>query len=113
VALKYVVSINGLTEIILTKADVLSVFDKIKVAVKYKVNNMETERFIPDGDMLLKAEPVYTELPGWKKDISKARGYEGLPGEVKSYIKFIEDFTGVKISCLSVGPDREQILRVK
>ncbi len=112
VALKYAARINGLTEIILTKADVLSVLATIKAAVKYKVDGAETDRFIPDGDTLMRVEPVYKEFPGWKKDISGVRDYKDLPGEVKEYMGFIEEFTGVKVSRLSVGPDRKQILSV-
>ena len=113
VALKYVVSINGLTDIILTKADVLSVFDKIKVCTHYEYNGKKTDRFIPDGDELCKVKPVYKELDGWKKDLTAIRDKKDLPKAVTDYIKFIEDYAKVKVWRLSVGPDREQILDIK
>ncbi len=113
VALKYTVNISGLTEIILTKIDVLSIFDKIKVCVKYEYNGKKTERFISDGNELFKCKPVYIEMEGWKKDLSEIKTYKKLPIQVKKYIRFIEDFTGIKVTKVSVGPEREQILNKK
>ncbi len=113
VALKYAVDLNGLTEIILTKIDVLSLFDTIKLCVKYEYNGKKIDRFIPDGDELYKCKPVYIELDGWKQDLANIRNYKKLPEQAKKYIKFIEDFINVKISKVSVGPSREQILNKK
>jgi len=110
VALKYVARLNGLTDIILTKIDVLSIFDTIKAAVKYEINGKETE-FVADGEALYMAKPVYREFKGWKKDLTGMRKYGQMPKEAKDYIKFIEDFIKVKVSYVSVGPDREQILK--
>ena len=110
VALKYVCEINGMTDIILTKLDVLSIFDKIKVCTAYMYKGKKISGFMSDSSELSKCTPVYKTLTGWKTDITKARKYSDLPKEAKDYIRFIEKETGVKVSIVSVGPDREQIL---
>lgn len=104
VALKYSVMVNGVTEIVLTKADVMSDFDTIKVCTAYKVDGVETKR-VP-ADTSVKIEPILTSLKGWKQDISQCKTYEELPQELKDYIQFIESEVGAKISIVSVGPDR-------
>lgn len=104
VALKYSVMVNGVTEIVLTKADVMSDFDTIKVCTAYKVDGVETKR-VP-ADTSVKIEPIFTSLKGWKQDISQCKTYEELPQELKDYIQFIENEVGAKISIVSVGPDR-------
>lgn len=104
VALKYSVMVNGVTEIVLTKADVMSDFDTIKVCTAYKVDGVETKR-VP-ADTSVKIEPILTSLKGWKQDISQCKTYEELPQELKDYIQFIENEVGAKISIVSVGPDR-------
>ncbi|MCR4965321.1 MAG: adenylosuccinate synthase [Bacteroidales bacterium] len=104
VALKYALMIDGVTDIALTKADVMSDFETIKVCTAYKVNGELTNRMPTENDV--KIEPVFTELPGWKEDISKCQSYAELPQVFKDYIRYIEEFTGTKISIVSVGPDR-------
>ena len=110
VALKYAVMLNGLTDIIITKADVLNDFDKLKVAVAYKINGKEVD-YVP-FEMNDGIEPVYIEFDGWKQDISKCQNEDDLPKQLKDYLKFIAKETGVRISYLSVGPDRVQTLKV-
>ncbi|MBQ2077031.1 MAG: adenylosuccinate synthetase, partial [Bacteroidales bacterium] len=110
VALKYAVMLNGLTDIIITKADVLNDFDKLKVAVAYKINGKEVD-YVP-FEMNDEIEPVYVEFDGWKQDISKCQNEDDLPKPLKDYLKFIAKETGVRISYLSVGPDRVQTLKV-
>ncbi len=110
VALKYVCEINGMTDIILTKLDVLSIFKKIKVCTAYMYNGKKTGGFLSDASELAKCTPVYKTLKGWGTDITKARKFTDLPKEAKDYIRFIEKETGVRVSIVSVGPDREQIL---
>ena len=110
VALKYAVMLNGLTDIIITKADVLNDFDKLKVAVAYKINGKEVD-YVP-FEMNDEIEPVYVEFDGWKQDISKCKNEDDLPKPLKDYLKFIAKETGVRISYLSVGPDRVQTLKV-
>lgn len=108
VALKYSVIVNGVTKIILTKGDVLSGFDTLKVATAYKVNGELTDKLPYETDAAI--EPVYTELKGWKSDLTNVRSYNDLPSELFEYIKFIEDYTGVPVTIVSVGPDRSQTI---
>lgn len=108
VALKYSVMINGVTQLMMTKADVLDSFETIKVAVKYNLNGEETEK-IPyhlEGNL----KPVYKEFKGWNCDINQIKKEEQLPQELLAYMQFIEKETGVPIKILSVGPDREATL---
>ncbi|MCX8092847.1 MAG: adenylosuccinate synthase [Candidatus Goldbacteria bacterium] len=113
VALKYVVDISGLTEIFLTKIDVLSMFEKIKVCVKYEYKGKKQDAFIPDGEELYKVRPVYVELTGWMQDISGIKSFKKLPIEAKKYIKLIEDYIDIPVTKISVGPDRNQIFNKK
>jgi len=108
VALKYAVMINGVTQLIMTKSDVLSGFDSIKVAVAYKTGDEIMEEFpfeLPDN-----LEPVYKELPGWNEDLTKVTSEDEFPGELKAYISYLEEELGVPISIVSVGPGREQTI---
>jgi len=110
VALKYVVMLNGVTQIILTKADVMDTFDEVKVCTKYIVNGKETER-IP-FDITTKIEPVYKTIPGWKTSLSDVRKKEDMPKAFMEYVKFIEDFVKVPVSFVSVGPDRAETVKM-
>lgn len=105
VALKYTVMIDGITDLIMMKSDCLDDFETIKVCTSYKVDGVETDQ-VP-FDIAAKIEPVYTEFPGWKKDLTGIRKESELPQEFKNYIKFMEDYLGVPISIISLGPDRE------
>jgi adenylosuccinate synthase len=108
VALKYAVMVDGVTKLIMMKADVMDDFDTIKIATAYKVNG-EVVDHLPyelTGDI----EPVYTEFKGWKSVISGVRKYEDFPAEFKTYVEFIERETGVPIKIISVGPDREETI---
>ncbi|GCD78058.1 adenylosuccinate synthetase [Thermaurantimonas aggregans] len=110
-ALKYAIEINGVTEMMMMKADVLSIFDTIKVAThyEYKGEKIDYLPYQPDEQFL---KPVYVELPGWKMDITKLTDYKDAPYELRQYVDFIEQQTGVKITLVSVGPDRAQTLRL-
>lgn len=105
VALKYTVMIDGVTDLIMMKSDCLDDFKTIKVCTSYKVDGVETDQ-VP-FDIAAKIDPVYTEFPGWKKDLTGIRKESELPQEFKNYIKFMEDYLGVPISIISLGPDRE------
>lgn len=105
VALKYAIMINGVTDIALTKADVMSDFDTIDVCTAYRVNGELTTQMPTASDVVI--EPVYTTLKGWKQDISQCKSYDELPQVFKDYIRFIEEETKTKVSIVSVGPDRE------
>ena len=105
VALKYTVMMNGVTDLIMMKSDVMDDFDTIKVAVAYKEGDQVMESFPYDGGA--NVTPVYKEFPGWKTPLSALRRYEDFPEAFKQYIAFIEKETGVKIKIVSVGPDRD------
>ena len=105
VALKYAVMINGVTSLIMTKADVLDTFETIKIATAYRINGEITTKFPFDIDIDI--EPVYQEFKGWNSTISGLKSEKEFPKELNDYIKFIEQETGVPIAIVSVGPDRE------
>ena len=113
VALRYAIMLNGVTQLIMMKSDVLDTFPTIKACVAYRINGEETRDFpyTVDGVDL---EPVYKELPGWNVDMTKFKSEDEFPQEFKDYIKFLEAELEVPITILSVGPDREQtIIRKK
>jgi adenylosuccinate synthase len=104
---KHACMLNGLTDIVLTKIDVLTGLDEIQVCIGYDIDG-QIYNYIPsDQEDVAKAKPVYKTFKGWKEDISKMSEYEQLPQEAKDYIAFIEEFTGVPVSMISVGPDRK------
>ncbi|KKP38003.1 MAG: Adenylosuccinate synthetase [Candidatus Peregrinibacteria bacterium GW2011_GWA2_33_10] len=106
----YALAINGITEINLTKLDVLSALPKIKIAVKYLYQNKELKNFPASLEILEKIKPQYIELPGWQKDISNCKKYSDLPKNCQKYIKTIEKLTKVKITSIGVGQRRDQII---
>ena len=104
VALKYSVMMNGVTDLIMMKSDILDDFDTIKVAVAYRKDGRLIEDFPYDGGAGI--EPVYREFPGWKTSLRGLQRYSDFPREFKDYIEFIEDVTDCRIKIVSVGPDR-------
>jgi adenylosuccinate synthase len=108
VALKYAVILNGVTDLIMMKSDVLDEFDTIRMATAYKVNDIQTDR-VP-YNINTPIVPLYKEFRGWKKDLTLIRREEDLPDEFVSYVRFIEKETGVPVKILSLGPDREQTI---
>jgi len=110
-ALKYSVMINGVTGLIMTKADVLSGFGDIQVCTAYRVNGVETEA-LPYNTEANYIEPVYTSMPGWSEDLTGVRSYDQIPENLKRYISFLEKALGVPVKILSVGPDREQTIEI-
>ncbi len=112
ISAKYAVLVGGLTEVALTKLDVLDEFDEIKVAVAYK-NKLtgETINYYPTNAYThYDWEPVYETHKGWKTSISACKSYDELPKNAKNYLKRLEELLGIKISIISVGPDREQTI---
>jgi len=107
VALKYSAKLNNLTELCITKLDVLDAFGEIKACIGYKVNGEET----PFKSRLLhKAEPIYKEFKGWSCSLADCENYDSLPDKAKDFLNFIENFVGVKISLISNGPNREDLI---
>ncbi len=108
VALNYSIMINGVTSIILTKADVLTGMDKIKVCTHYRIKGKLTDQL--PYDLSQPIEPVYYELPGWNENICHVQDFDQLPENLKKYIHFIEQNTGIPVKLISIGPNREQII---
>ena len=107
-AMKYSIMINGITKLFMTKADVLSGFKTIKICTSYKINGKICHELPFDSDSRI--EPVYTELKGWEEDITGKRNFDELPEALKYYIEFVEKQTGVPVTMVSVGPDREETI---
>jgi len=108
VALKYAVMINGVTQLIMMKSDVMDGFETIKACVAYKVNGVETEHFpfdLNDG-----AEPVLVEMAGWNTDMTNMQSEDEFPEEFNNYLNFLEEELQVPIKIVSVGPDRAQTI---
>ena len=108
VALKYAIMINGVTELIMMKADVLDDFDTISVCTKYKIGNQLTEDFPYELDDSV--EPIYVSLPGWKKPLTGVTSEKNFPEELSNYISYLETELKVPVSIVSVGPDRSQTI---
>lgn len=109
-AMKYAAQINGISWIALTKLDVLSGFEKIKVCVGYKYKGSELKTFPSTSHILEEIEPIYEEMEGWAEDISDAKELSELPEQAKKYLEKLEEVTGVPIYTVSLGPSREKII---
>ena len=108
-ALKYAIMLNGTTHLVMTKADVLTKFKKIKVCTHYTMEDNRKIDYFPYDQYKIK-EPIYKEFDGWDEDISKINNFSELPKSFKNYIKFIEDETGVPVKLISTGPDRKSLI---
>jgi adenylosuccinate synthase len=109
VALKFACMINGVTKIVMTKADVLDAFPELKVCTAYSVNG-ETTHEIPFQMSRLQIQPVLKSFDGWKTDITALKKYDNLPEKMKEYVQFINNYLGVKVAYISNGPGREQLI---
>lgn len=109
VALKYSIMINGVTQLIMMKSDVLDDFDEIKACVAYKINGEETTQF-PFSIDENAIEPVYVTLPGWKTDMTRFKSESEFPQAFSEYVKFLEKELETPITIISIGPDREQTI---
>lgn len=110
VALQYTSMINGFTELAVTKLDVLSNMDEIRVCTGYNLGGKTVKRFPSDIQALGRARPEYTTLPGWNCDITGVSEYEDLPSESQDYLRFISDYLDVPTSLISTGPKRNQTI---
>lgn len=110
VALKYAVRINGITELAITKMDVLDTLDEIKACVAYSIDGVETTQFPVNLPKLAKVVPVYREFQGWKRTLTTATNRETIPVEVLDYLSFIEEYLEVPVAILSTGPKREETI---
>ncbi len=109
VSLKHATMINGINNLVITKLDVLSGIGTLKIATKYKTEDGKIiDYFTSSTTKLYNYEPIYEDLAGWEEDITHARSYEELPLNAKKYIEFIEDYLGINVYLVSVGPERSQ-----
>lgn len=112
VILKTTVRVSGLTSLCVTKIDTLAGLDKLKICVGYKFDGKVIDYFPASLKDLEKCEPIYEEFEGWGEEVAEARSYNELPENAKKYLTRIEELTGTKISIVSVGPRRDQTIRV-
>lgn len=112
VILKSAARVSGITSFAVTKIDTLAGMDRIKVCTGYKYNSKVIDYFPASLKQLAKCEPVYEEFEGWDESIENARSYDELPENAKKYIKKIEEFTNTRVSIISVGPRRDQTIKV-
>ena len=113
VSLRHAVRINGLTEIALTKLDVLSRFETVQICVAYDLDGQRIESFPTDQTVLARCRPIYQTLSGWHgsgREIAQVRTFEGLPGQARDYVQCIEGMLGIPASYISVGPGRDQTI---
>jgi len=108
VAMRYACQTNSIDSLVLTHPDVYDTFDEVSVCVAYKIDEQETTSFPSSARKLERAEPVLKKFPGWKKSITTATSFDELPENCRSYINFIEEYTGTSVGIVSVGPDRTQ-----
>ena len=110
VALRYAVRVNGITEIALTKLDVLSTFESLSVAVAYNSSDQRHTEFPRQQRILYDCQPVYENLPGWNSDISHIRKYANLPVAARRYIEYVQEQAGVPVTTVSIGPARAETI---
>jgi adenylosuccinate synthase len=106
--LRHAARVNGISTLALTKLDVLTGWDPIRVAVAYELDGRRLER--PPAASLARVVPIYEELPGWTEDLSGCRTYEDLPRTTRSFIERVEQLSGCPVAIASVGPDRAQTI---
>ena len=100
--------VNGVTELIMMKSDVLDSFETIKACVAYELpDGTETKDFPYEIDNV---KPIYKDFPGWKKDMTKCKSQDEFPEEFREYVAFLENYLETRIGIISVGPDREQTI---
>jgi adenylosuccinate synthase len=107
---RYAARINGVTDFVLTKLDVLSGLETIPVCVAYDVNGVRHDEMPVNQSDFHHAKPIYEEFPGWSEDISGARSFADLPKNAQDYILALEAMSGSRISAIGVGPEREQVV---
>ncbi len=112
VVLKHAARVSGLTELTITLLDVLDVFDEIKICYAYELNNQEIHYIPSSNDVYQQVKPLYITLQGWKSDLTNVKEYDELPINTKKYLKKIEELVGLPIKMFSVGPDRQQTIKI-
>jgi adenylosuccinate synthase len=107
---RYATRVNGITDYFLTKLDVLSSLETVPVCVGYTIDGKRTHEMPMTQSDLARAEPIYEELPGWWEDISSARKFDDLPAKARDYVLRLEELAGAQVSCIGVGPGRDQTI---
>jgi len=110
---RYATRVNGLTDIFLTKLDVLTGWDKIPVCVAYDIEGTRSEELPMTQTEFHHAKPIYEYLPGWTEDISGAKTLEDLPANARAYVKYLEEISGTQISAIGVGQDRDATIALR
>ncbi len=110
VMLNHSKNLNGLTELIITKLDVLSGFNTLKICREYMIDKQNTKQFPGDPYILQNVTPVYQEFAGWNEDISAVKKYDDLPDNTKKYLEFISSYLNLPIKIVSVGPGRKETI---
>jgi adenylosuccinate synthase len=113
VAARYSSRLNGLTSAVLTRLDVLDQFPTIKVCTAYRLGGKTIDTMPAGTNDLLRVEPVYEELPGWKTETAGIRQFDDLPKQAKAYVSFIQDILETQLCLVSVGPERDQAINIK
>jgi adenylosuccinate synthase len=109
VALQFACMVNGVTQLVMTKADVLDGLNELSLCNGYKIDG-EEKNFVPFQMNKVKIDPVYKHFDGWQTDITAIKDYAAMPEKMKTYIQYINNFTGVPVKFISNGPEREQII---
>lgn len=107
---RYATRVNGITDYFLTKLDVLSGLDTVPICVAYEIDGKRVEQMPTTQTEFHHAKPIYEEMPGWWEDISHARTFEELPPNAQAYVLRLEELSGARISCIGVGPGRDQTI---
>ena len=105
-----VTGVNGITDYFLTKLDVLSSLDTVPICVAYEVDGVRHDEMPMSQSDIHHAKPIYEEMPGWWEDISEARTFEELPQNAQNYVLRLEELSGAFISCIGVGPGRDETI---
>ena len=108
--MRYVVELNGIHRLAVTKLDVLSGLDAVRICTAYETPEGRFSDFPEDMELLSSVKPVFETFPGWKEDLSGIRRWDDLPSEARTYLEALSETAGVEIALVSVGPDREQTL---
>jgi len=111
VALRHTARLAGVNSIAVSVLDVLGAFETIKVCTRYRLDGVEVETFPASADALEQVEPLYEELPGWSCDIAHVRSWDELPAQARAYLDMMARAAGAPVEFVSIGPDREQLIR--
>jgi len=110
---RYTARVNGVTDFVLTKLDVLTGWDRVPVCVAYEVDGMRYDEMPMSQSDFHHAKPVLEYLPGWSEDLTSARSFDDLPVNAQAYVKAVEEMSGAQISAIGVGPGRDEVIQLR